>query len=46
MASLAEKYYGTGDPTVCDLIRKANPDITDVRKIDNNQEINIPVITR
>ena len=45
LSALAEEYYGRGEATFCDLILKANPDITDVRKIDDNQKIIIPVIT-
>jgi tetratricopeptide (TPR) repeat protein len=41
LSSLAEKYYGSGDATFCDRILKDNPDITDVRKIGDNQEITI-----
>ncbi len=45
LSSLAKKYYGRGDATYCDLILKANPGITDVRKIIDNQPITISEIT-
>lgn len=45
LSALAEKYYGRGEATFCDLIRKANPGIDDVRTIDDVQPIIIPVIT-
>jgi tetratricopeptide (TPR) repeat protein len=45
LSALAEKYYGRGEATFCDLMLKANPEIDDVRKIDDVQPIAIPVIT-
>ena len=45
LSLLAQKYYGRGDATFCDLILKANPQIDDVRKIDDTQPITMPVIT-
>ena len=45
LSSLAKEYYGDDSATFCDLILKVNPDISDVRKIDNGQEITILEIT-
>ena len=42
---LALKHYQRANETLFDLILKANPNITDVRQIDYNQKIIIPVIT-
>lgn len=43
--SLALKRYQRADETLFDLILQANPTITDVRAIHDNQEITMPVIT-
>jgi tetratricopeptide (TPR) repeat protein len=45
LSSLAKEHYGVGSAIFCDLILKANPDISDVRKIEDNQEITILEIT-
>ena len=45
LSSLAKEYYGDGSATFCDLILKVNPEISDVRKIDDGQKITIPEIT-
>ena len=45
LSSLAKEHYGDGSATFCDLILKANPDISDVRKIDDDQKITILEIT-
>lgn len=43
--SLALSNYHRADETIFDLILQANPTITDVREIHDNQEIILPVIT-
>lgn len=45
LSSLATEHYGDGSAIFCDLILKANPDISDVRKIDDGQKITILEIT-
>ncbi len=42
---LALKHYQRANETLFDLILKANPHITDVRQIDDDQKITLPVIT-
>jgi len=42
---LALKHYQRANETLFDLILKANPNITDVRQIDDDQKITLPVIT-
>ena len=44
--TIALNNYKMANPTIYDLILKANPDITDIRKISDNQEILLPEITR
>jgi hypothetical protein len=43
--SLALKHYQNANETLFDLILQANPDITDVRQINDDQKIVLPVIT-
>ena len=43
--SLALKNYGRANPTIYDLILKANPGITDIRRIPDSREIILPEIT-
>ena len=43
--SIGLNHYQKANPTIYDLILKANPDITDIRKIPDNQEILLPNIT-
>ena len=43
--SLALKNYGRANPTIYDLILKANPGITDIRKIPDSKVIILPEIT-
>jgi phage tail protein X len=43
--SLSLKYYQKANETLFDLILQANPNITDVRQINDDQEINLPIIT-
>ena len=42
---LALNHYKKANKTIFDLILQANPSITDVRQIDDHQEIIVPVIT-
>jgi len=42
---LALKHYKKANATLFDLILQANPTITDVRQIDDDQKITLPVIT-
>jgi len=42
---IALKHYGKADETIYDLILQANPAITDVRQIDDQQKIVVPSIT-
>jgi general secretion pathway protein A len=44
--TVALKNYRKANPTVYDLILRANPDITNIRQIPDNQEILLPDITR
>ena len=43
--SLSLKYYQKANETLFDLILQANPNITDVRQINDDQEIILPIIT-
>jgi phage tail protein X len=43
--SLALKNYGKANPTMYDLILKANSGITDIRSIPESRKITLPVIT-
>jgi len=43
--SLAIKNYGKANPTMYDLILKANTGITDIRGIPDSRKITLPVIT-
>ena len=43
--SLALKHYQRADETLFDLILQANPAITNVRKIGDEQQITLPVIS-
>jgi type II secretory pathway predicted ATPase ExeA len=45
ISSLAEKYYGTSNETLMDIILSANPTINDINLIYENQQIIIPEIT-
>jgi hypothetical protein len=42
---IALKRYGKADETIYDLILQANPDIVDVRNIDDRQKIILPLLT-
>ena len=42
---LSLKHYQRANETLFDLILQANPNITDVRKINDDQEIVLPIIT-
>jgi hypothetical protein len=42
---IAIGHYGKADETIYDLILQANPDIVDVRNIDDQQKITLPPIT-
>ena len=44
--TVALKNYKKANPTIYDLILGANPDITNIRQIPDNQEILLPDITR
>ncbi len=43
--SLAIKNYGKANPTMYDLILKANPGLNDIRGIPDRKKITLPVIT-
>ena len=43
--SLSLRYYQKANETLFDLILQANPNITDVRQINDDQEIILPIIT-
>ena len=45
LTSLSEESYGVANPTILDRILEANPEITDVDRIEVNQEITIPPIS-
>ena len=45
LSAIALKHYLRTNATLCDLILQANPTITDIRQIDDNQKIIIPLIT-
>ena len=42
---LALQHYHRADETLFDLILQANPTLTDIRQIHDNQRINLPAIT-
>jgi type II secretory pathway predicted ATPase ExeA len=44
--TIALNNYKKANPTIYDLILRTNPDITDIRKIPDNQEILLPDINR
>jgi type II secretory pathway predicted ATPase ExeA len=44
--SIALNTYKKANPTIYDLILRANPEITNIREIPDNQEILLPDITR
>jgi len=44
--SIALNHYQQANPTIYDLIIRANPEITDIRLIPDNQQIVLPKITR
>jgi len=44
LSFLARRHYGAANPTLVDLILEANPQITDVNRIQLNQAIKIPRI--
>jgi general secretion pathway protein A len=45
LTGISMEYYGTVNPTILDLILEANPKITDVDRIEINQEVTLPPIS-
>jgi type II secretory pathway predicted ATPase ExeA/phage tail protein X len=45
ISTLGQQYYGTSNETLIDLILSANPKVTNVDKIEIDQEIILPEIT-
>ena len=45
LSLLAQQYYNNVNPTLIDLILESNPQITDLNRIFENQQIKIPSIT-
>jgi general secretion pathway protein A len=44
VSSLALREYGITNDTICDIIKRANPQIEDLNKIDIGQEIKLPAL--